>query len=53
LSFVKRVSVLIADDHPLMSQGLKALLRKEFEVTGIVNDGREVVDAVGGRRGAA
>lgn len=47
---MKRVSVLIADDHPLMSQGLKALLRKEFEVTGIVNDGREVVNAVSRKR---
>jgi DNA-binding NarL/FixJ family response regulator len=38
----RRASVLIADDHPLMSQGLRALLRPNFVVVGVVNDGREV-----------
>jgi DNA-binding NarL/FixJ family response regulator len=39
----RRVSVLIADDHPLMSQGLRALLRPTHLVVGVVTDGREVV----------
>jgi len=36
--------VLIADDHPLLRQGLKALLEKEgFEVVGAAADGHEAV----------
>ena len=38
----RRATVLIADDHPLMSQGLRAILRPHFVVVGVVNDGREV-----------
>jgi DNA-binding NarL/FixJ family response regulator len=40
---MRRAAILIADDHPLMSQGLKALLKPQYFVVGIVNDGREVV----------
>lgn len=39
-------SVLIADDHPLVSQGLRELLRGSYTVVGTVGDGREVHDAV-------
>ena len=36
--------VLIADDHPLLRQGLRALLEKEgFEVVGAAGDGHEAV----------
>jgi DNA-binding NarL/FixJ family response regulator len=36
--------VLIADDHPLLRQGLRALLEKEgFEVVGVAADGHEAV----------
>ena len=36
--------VLIADDHPLLRQGLKSLLEKEgFEVVGAAADGHEAV----------
>jgi DNA-binding NarL/FixJ family response regulator len=38
----RRASILIADDHPLMSQGLRAILRPNYVVVGVVNDGREV-----------
>jgi DNA-binding NarL/FixJ family response regulator len=38
--------VLICDDHPLMSQGLKALLRPSFLAVGVVNDGRELIPAL-------
>lgn len=36
--------VLIADDHPLLRQGLRALLEKEgFDVVGVAADGHEAV----------
>jgi DNA-binding NarL/FixJ family response regulator len=43
---MRRALVLICDDHPLMSQGLRALLRPSFVAVGVVNDGREVVDEI-------
>jgi DNA-binding NarL/FixJ family response regulator len=43
---MRRASVLICDDHPLMSQGLKALLRSTFVAVGVVNDGRDVVHEI-------
>ena len=42
----RRASVLIADDHPLVSHGLRELLRPYYTVVGTVGDGREVHDAV-------
>src|SRR5687767_13000885 len=41
-----RRSVLICDDHPLMSQGLKALLRPSYHAVGVVNDGRDLLSAI-------
>ena len=38
--------VLICDDHPLMSQGLRALLKPNFVAVGVVNDGREVMTEI-------
>ncbi|MBL8983735.1 MAG: response regulator transcription factor [Gemmatimonadetes bacterium] len=40
---MRRATVLICDDHPMVSQGLKSLLRSGFVSVGIVNDGRELV----------
>lgn len=40
---MRRAAVLICDDHPLMSQGLKALLRSTYVPVGVVNDGRELL----------
>lgn len=37
--------VLIADDHPIFAEGLRRLLEPEFEVVGLVADGRELVAA--------
>lgn len=39
-------TVLIADDHPLVSHGLRELLRSMYTVVGTVADGREVHEAV-------
>ena len=38
--------VLIADDHPLVAQGLKVLLAPEYDVVALVEDAREVESAV-------
>jgi DNA-binding NarL/FixJ family response regulator len=37
--------VLLADDHRIVAEGLKSLLEGEFELTGIVEDGRAMVKA--------
>ena len=36
--------VLLADDHRMMAEGLKALLSDEFELIGIVEDGRAMIE---------
>ncbi len=35
--------VLLADDHRMVAEGLKGLLAEEFELVGIVEDGRAMV----------
>jgi DNA-binding NarL/FixJ family response regulator len=35
--------LLIADDHQLMAEGCKSLLEPEFQVVGIVSDGRTLI----------
>jgi DNA-binding NarL/FixJ family response regulator len=42
---VTRPRVLLADDHRMMAEGLKALLHDEFELVGIVEDGRAMIEA--------
>lgn len=37
--------VLLADDHRIFTEALKALLADEFELAGVVADGREMVEA--------
>ena len=37
--------VLLADDHRIVTEGLKGLLEEEFELVGIVEDGRAMVAA--------
>ncbi len=41
---MKKARVLLADDHPIVLEGLKNLLGIEFEVIGSVQDGRALVD---------
>lgn len=38
--------VLLADDHTIVTEGLKSLLSAEFDVVGAVTDGRQMIDAV-------
>lgn len=40
-----RTTILIADDHPVVADGLAGLLRDEFTVVGTVGDGVSLVDA--------
>jgi len=41
---MSRVRVLLADDHRMVAEGLKELLEPEFELVGIVEDGRRLVE---------
>jgi len=42
---VRRPRVLLADDHRIVAEGLRSLLEPEFELIGIVEDGRALLDA--------
>lgn len=37
--------VLLADDHRMVAEGLKSLLSPEFELVGVVEDGRSLLEA--------
>jgi DNA-binding NarL/FixJ family response regulator len=41
----KRARLMIADDHTLLAEACKSLLEPEFEVVGIVNNGRALLQA--------
>jgi DNA-binding NarL/FixJ family response regulator len=43
---MNRLRVLLADDHQIVAEGLKSLLAAEFELVGVVEDGRVLVEAV-------
>lgn len=40
---MNRTSVLLADDHVMLMDGLVPLIREEFEIVGIARDGRSMV----------
>ena len=42
---MKRPRLLLADDHTLVVEGFRSLLRSEFDVVGAVGDGRSLVAA--------
>lgn len=42
---MKRPRILIAEDHRIVAEGLRSLLEPEFELIGIVEDGRALIDA--------
>jgi DNA-binding NarL/FixJ family response regulator len=44
-NLMKRPRILLADDHAMMAEALKHLLQADFEVVGIVNDGRALLKA--------
>jgi DNA-binding NarL/FixJ family response regulator len=41
---MKRARVLLADDHPLMLEGLRAFLEPHLQSVGTVTDGRALVE---------
>jgi len=43
---MKKTTVLLADDHRIVLEGLKGLLEDEFEVIGTVEDGRALLEQV-------
>lgn len=43
---MKRPRILLADDHRLIAEGLRSLLEPEFELIGIVEDGRALIESV-------
>jgi len=42
---MKRIRLLIADDHVMFAQGLVSLLRDEFDLLGTAGNGEELVEA--------
>ena len=40
---MKRTTVLLADDHAIVGEGLRRVLEPAFEVVGVVADGRAMV----------
>jgi DNA-binding NarL/FixJ family response regulator len=42
---LSRVRVLLADDHRILAEGLRSLLVPEFDLIGVVEDGRAMVEA--------
>src|SRR5271157_3022148 len=47
MSMTNRSRILIADDHNLVAELCKRLLETEFDVIGVVSDGRALVRAAG------
>jgi len=43
--FSKRPRILLADDHPLMLEGIRAVLAPHYEIAGTMSDGRALVEA--------
>jgi DNA-binding NarL/FixJ family response regulator len=46
MSSSSRPRILIADDHTMVAEAFKKLLETDFEIVGIVNDGKALVDFV-------
>jgi DNA-binding NarL/FixJ family response regulator len=40
-----RPTVLLADDHRMVAEGLKSLLATDFDLAGVVEDGRALIEA--------
>ena len=43
----QRPRVLLADDHLLVAEALTSLLSPEFDLVGVVEDGRQLIEAAG------
>ena len=47
MSLRARPRVLLADDHLLVAEALTSLLSPEFDLVGVVEDGRQLIEAAG------
>jgi DNA-binding NarL/FixJ family response regulator len=47
---MNRTSVLLADDHAILMDGLVNLLRQEFDVVGVARDGRTMIEMAKNKR---
>jgi DNA-binding NarL/FixJ family response regulator len=47
MTTLQRPRVLLADDHLMVAEALKSLLAPEFELVGVVEDGRKLLEAAG------
>ena len=47
MSAERRPKVLLADDHLLVAEALKSQLTPEFDLVGVVEDGRALIEAAG------
>ena len=45
MSRMNRPRVLLADDHRMVAEGLRSLLSPEFDLVGVVEDGRALIEA--------
>lgn len=45
MSRMGRPRVLLADDHRMVAEGLRSLLSAEFDLVGVVEDGRALIEA--------
>ena len=45
MSQTHRPRVLLCDDHLMVAEALKSLLSAEFDLVGVVKDGRELIEA--------
>ena len=41
---MKQITVLLADDHDMLIDGLVHMLRRDFEVVGVARDGRTMIE---------
>src|SRR5262249_44051643 len=41
---MKRARILLADDHPLILEGLRSMLEAEYDVVAVIRDGRTLVE---------
>ena len=47
---MSRTTVLLADDHAMLIDGLVPLIQKEFEIVGVARDGRAMLEIARERR---
>jgi DNA-binding NarL/FixJ family response regulator len=47
---IQRPRVLVCDDHLIVAEALKSLLAAEFDLVGVVEDGRALIDAAAALR---